>query len=249
MLTATPRGRNQYSHFYKKEKLRCNKRWYGDLNMQPSGVPILTAEEWALNEHGGSFWALGLDRNAQTSDGGHVQIHKQRWCWSPRFHKDYKLSILSVNDKIIPSHFYIACFFFRIRDKIFLAPSAKKKKKNREGTSISQLWDKDSHFICSKYMNNNRRNSTPTSYFRELTWPSNWKKHKWKTIPNYPASSVSVVQCGEATCLVRSLLNAEVVIKAGTGKGEWPWTCAAWSPQSNCSQTWFQAHPKPSRPR
>ena len=127
MLTATPRGRNQYSHFYKKEKLRCNKRWYGDLNMQPSGVPILTAEEWALNEHGGSFWALGLDRNAQTSDGGHVQIHKQRWCWSPRFHKDYKLSILSVNDKIIPSHFYIACFLLRIRDKIFLVPSAKKK--------------------------------------------------------------------------------------------------------------------------
>lgn len=101
-----------------------------------------------------------------------------RWYWSPRFHKDYKLSILSVNDKIIPYHFYIACFFLRIRDKIFLAPSA---KKNWEGTSISQLWDKESHFICSKYMTNNRRNSTPTSYFRELTWPSDWKKHKWKT--------------------------------------------------------------------
>lgn len=43
---------------------------------------------------------LGLDRKAQTSDGDHVQIHKQRWCWSPWFHKDYKLSILSVNDKI-----------------------------------------------------------------------------------------------------------------------------------------------------
>ena len=57
---------------------------------------------------------LGLDRKAQTSDGGHVQIHKQRWCWSPRFHKDYKLSILSVNDKYTISFLYS---MFLLRDQ------------------------------------------------------------------------------------------------------------------------------------
>jgi hypothetical protein len=57
---------------------------------------------------------------------------------------------------------------------------------------------------------------------------------------------VWVDHCGDATCLVLSLLNAEVVIKAGTGKGRITLNSHNQSTQSKVSQTWFHASIKAS---
>lgn len=106
----------------------------------------------------------------------------------------------------IPSHFYTACFFLGSETKYF-SPFHKKKKTGK-GKYFPALGSQESPFICSKYMNNNRRNSTPTSYLHELTWPSDQKNTCEKQIiPNYPASSVFLVQCGETACLCSLLVE------------------------------------------